>query len=518
MDETKDLKTAEEQPDSEREYITEEETKSVFRLFKKCLRSYKAKDATLTDEQWLAQWFRAELPEITPEQAQKDAAEIVESIDTYNDNLRSVNEAARNGVSKERWLADKLQEASVGVSVNEFGQRLAGIDNALTRANADLANRLSVSVDGNISRVNMNPNLDGIIAEEMVAGTAKLSADLQGKNVRATVLQSTNANSVDVRLRDMTTGEYRNYQLKFGKDAKATIDLIERGNYNNQRIVVPTEQLEKVKAHFEAKGSQKTITDRIDGYGVESKPFTKEEMKNLQQAAQEDGIMPSMDYSHYQTKELAMSIGKNAGVMALQSAAITTGLTVAAKVAKGEKIDSDELVEIAIKTGADTTLKTVTAGTLQVAIRKGIISFIPKATPAGTIAQIACVGIENVKTLTKIASGELSVTKGLDQIGRTTVSMGAGLMAAADLADFAGTIGWVFGGPIGGVAAGLVGGMVGYFAGSKVGDAVYSAGKKVAETAKKVGKAAWNGLKSAGRTVARGVAKVGKAIGGLFRR
>lgn len=51
---------------------------------------------------------------------------------------------------------------------------------------------------------------------------------------------------------------------------------------------------------------------------------------------------------------------------------------------------------------------------LQVVIRKGIIKFIPKATPAGVIANIACVGIENIKVLGKIASGELTLTKGLD--------------------------------------------------------------------------------------------------------
>ena len=77
------------------------------------------------------------------------------------------------------------------------------------------------------------------------------------------------------------------------------------------------------------------------------------------------------------------------------------------------------MIEIAVKTGADTSLKVVTAGTLQVAIRKGIISFIPKMTPAGVIANMACVGIENVKILSKIATGELSVTKGLDQMGQS---------------------------------------------------------------------------------------------------
>ena len=110
---------------TEREYITEQEARSVISLFRKCLKSYKVKEASLSDEQWLAQWFCSELPEITPEEARKDAGNIVTSVDTYGKNLLSVNEAAQNGISKEKWLADKLQEGSVGVSVNEFGERLA---------------------------------------------------------------------------------------------------------------------------------------------------------------------------------------------------------------------------------------------------------------------------------------------------------------------------------------------------------------------------------------------------------
>ena len=49
-------------------------------------------------------------------------------------------------------------------------------------------------------------------------------------------------------------------------------------------------------------------------------------MKALQREAQNEGLSPKLDYSHYQTKDLAMSIGKNAGAMALQSAAVTTGI------------------------------------------------------------------------------------------------------------------------------------------------------------------------------------------------
>ena len=495
----------------EQEYFTEAEAKTVKEMFKKYWKLYKEKDDKTTDAEWLAELFKKELPEINEEEAKKDGEEIIRSIKEFDNNLSSCNEAAAKGISKETWLSDKLQEASVGMSVNDFGRELQKIDDILYAKNVELASALSRNADGHIM---MSPNLDGNIAENMIAKTAGLSASLQGKNIAVEVLESHTANSVDVRAINYDTGHYQNYQLKFGKDAKATIELLERGNYNNQRVIVPSEQLDEVKAYFKDKGSSKSITDHIEAWGVKGKSFTKEEMKNLQEKAQNDGIMPEMDYSHYQTKELAMNISKNAGAMALQSMAVTTGLNLAAKAFNGEKVDADELVEVAIKTGTDTTIKTVAAGTLQVAIRKGIISFIPKATPAGVIANIACVGIEDVKILAKIASGDISVTKGLDQMGRVTTSMVGGLFGMAKGAAFGASLtGWipVVGVPLG-IATGFIGGMVGYFGGSKLGETVYNTGKRIASAARTVAKAAWNGVKSAGRAVSSGVKAVVRGV------
>lgn len=497
------------------DYITEKEAKGVKELFKKYLKLYKEKDVLVSDQEWLEQLLKAELPEMPQEEIQQDAKQIVCAIDTFEENLKSVNQAATKGISKESWLANKIQEASVGMAINEYGQVLQSMDTMLYKKNIELADALSRSSDGHIM---MSPNLDGNIAENMIANTTELSGYLKGKNIRVEVLESFTSNSVDVRATNLETGRYQNYQLKFGKDAKATINLIERGNYNNQQIIVPSEQLEEVQAHFRAKGSSKTITDHIEAWGAEGKKFTKEEMKKLQIAAQEDGIMPSMDYSHYQTKELAMSIGKNAGAMALQSAAVTTGLNIAAKMFRGESIEADEMVEIAIKTGADTSIKVVTAGTLQVAIRRGIIKFIPKMTPAGVIANIACVGIENVKILAKIASGELSMTKGLDQMGRVTTSMVGGLWGMAKgIAVGVKMVGWLpVIGPSLAVVTGFVGGMVGYFGGSKLGDTIYNTGKKVAGAAKSVAKSVVNGIKSVGAAVGSGIKSVGRAVSSIL--
>lgn len=491
------------------EYLTEHEAKSVIKMFRDFLKLYKGKNAEMSDQQWLEMLFRRELPELKEEEIKQESEQIVTAIKRFDENLASCNEAAQNGISKESWLADKLQESSVGMSVNEYGKTLAQIDKALYEKNMELANALSRSKDGHIM---MSPNLDGNIAEHMIADSAKLSAVLQGKNVSVEVLNSHAANSVDVRAKNLDTGEWQNYQLKFGKDARATIDLLERGNYNNQRIIVPSEQLEEVQAHFQAKGSSKTITDHIEAWGAKGKSFTKEDMKALQENAQSQNASPAHDWSHYQTKDLALNIGKNAGVMGILSAAVTTGFHVVSKIFKGEKIDKDELVENAIKTGVDTSVKTVAAGTLTVAVKKGILKCISKATPAGVIANIACVGIENVKVLAKVASGELSVTKGIDQMGRVTTSTVGGLCGMAKGAAVGAGIGAavpILGAPLAAVG-GLVGGMVGYFAGSKVGDVVYEAAKKVADGAKTVGKAAVEGLKAVGEGAVNAVKSLGQ--------
>ncbi len=485
----------------EKEYITEQEARIVKKLYKRNLKSYKEKGASVSDQEWLENLFQRELSGIiSKEEARQDAEKIVGAIGEYDENLKSVNESAQNGISKEKWLAGKAEEASAGMAVGEYGKTLQSMDDMLNQKNAELAEALSRSADGHIK---MSRNLDGNIAEHMIADTTEMSGFVQGKNIKVEVRDVFTANSVDVRAVNLDTGEYQNYQLKFGKDAKATINLIERGNYNNQRIVVPSEQLEEVQAYFKVKGSNKTITDHIEAFGAVGKSFTKEEMKNIQIAVQESNTPAEMDYNHFRKKDLAMSIGKNAGVMALQAAAVTTGLNVVGKLFKGDPVDSDELVETAIKTGVDTSVKVVTAGTLQEAVHKGVIKFIPKTTPAGIIANIACVGVENAKILVKIASGELSLTKGLDHMGRTTISMvggfcgmAKGATAGAALASFIPVVG-----PVLGVATGFVGGMVGYFGGSKLGDMVYSAGKTVAKAAKSVAKAAWEGLKSVGRGI-----------------
>lgn len=121
---------------------------------------------------------------------------------------------------------------------------------------------------------------------------------------------------------------------------------------------------------------------------------------------------------------------KQAGQAALMGAAVGVGFDIAQKVWNGEDIKGEELVETAIVSGADFGIKAAAAGALKVGVEKGVITAIPKGTPAGTLANIAYVAVENAKIVSKMATGDLTVKEGLEKMEQTTVATVAGIAAS----------------------------------------------------------------------------------------
>lgn len=224
--------------------------------------------------------------------------------------------------------------------------------------------------------------------------------------------------------------------------------------------------------------------------------MTKEQAKQMQLDAQKSGVAPKFDYNQYDSQALMKRVSKDASIMVLQSIAITTGMFLVQKRWKGETIEGDEVLETVIRTGADTGLKTVLAATVKIAVEKGILKAIPKTTPAAVFTNVACVAVENVKILYKVATGKISPTKGVEEMGKTSISMAGGMLAMGKMAKVvkASTIISSMA-PITIVVGGFVAGTVAYTAGSKVGDMVFEGFKKVATVAKTVGKIAVDGLK-----------------------
>lgn len=127
------------------EFLTVEEATLFRELFARNWTSYKEKSEETPHTQWLKELFLRELPEMTPEDAEQEGVDIAKQMDVFQENYESLQEASKHGISKEAWLEGKVKESSAGYSVQQLGETLQTLDNALYLQNKMLADGLSRS-------------------------------------------------------------------------------------------------------------------------------------------------------------------------------------------------------------------------------------------------------------------------------------------------------------------------------------------------------------------------------------
>ena len=269
------------------EGLSEKEVKEVNQIYRRFIKKYKESKDKET-KVWLYEQIKQELPDISDKEAERMSEDITESIQKYNEDYTDLNEKMKHGITKEKWMSDRITEATKGMSVNLVGQQLDEINNVLEMGNRQME-RVVMNMDGSISQ---NPCLDGYMAEQYHVNSFNAKAVLEGSPHRARVCEPDGAygkNSVDIAIDNIKTGEkgILRYQSKYGKDAAATEKLLSEGNYNNQRLLVPKEQLEQLKQKFPTK----SVTDHIGGVGevkIKSDSITKDQIKQLQKQVQEE--------------------------------------------------------------------------------------------------------------------------------------------------------------------------------------------------------------------------------------
>ena len=475
--------------------ISIDEAQALKPIQKRFMESYLEHRDTMPVDEWLCAEMAKSLPDHSAEEIAQMSDEIITTLKVQEEKKASLERAIADGRSKESWFADEAKTAASHMSAQEASQYLQGLDETLISANESLYRTIHTQAGA----VSQNPNLDGFIAEQYHAQTFNLNAEATGSPYRAKVLEPTGSgyakNSVDIVIVDESGKIVRRYQSKYCKDAKATVQALERGDYRGQRMLVPEGQEQDIA---------KKVTTVIEAPdGTTSKPLSKDQAKKLQNEAQ-SGKWNDLNWNEYKAKDLAVGIGKQAGQAALMGVAVGVGFDVAQKVWNGEEINGEELVGTAIVSGADFGVKAAAAGALKVGVEKGIITAIPKGTPAGTLANITHVAIENVKIIGKMATGELTVREGFEKMEQTTVATVAGIAASTKGTAIGAAVGTVFG-PVGTIVGGFIGGTVGYMAGSKVGETVVKGVQKIREKAKEV-------VKSVGRAVSDVVSSVSNGI------
>ena len=245
-------------------------------------------------KEWLSEKMQAELPDRTPEEIQQMVQEVITTLETNEKNKASLSEAISNGRSKERWFASTVQKAASVMSVQETVTYLNGLDEAIQTANEALYRTITTKSGA----INQNPRLDGFIAEQYHAQTFNLNAEATGSPYHARVLEpdgkAYGKNSVDVVIDDAQGNIVRKYQVKYCKDAKATKQSFQEGNYRGQQSLVPKGQ--------ESEISRKVTTQLEAPDGTTSNPLTKSKAEQMREEAQ-NGNWHELDWKEYQTKD-----------------------------------------------------------------------------------------------------------------------------------------------------------------------------------------------------------------------
>ena len=373
------------------EGLSEQEARAIKEALGRFMKSYQEKPEEQDDEAWLTQRFQEELPNLTSEQAQVLSRETLDEIHQYDKNLASLKEARSKGQTSEEWFAEKSSEAASGLSANAFGQRVTELDTALSQANAQMA-RVVTTQSG---AVNQQWNLDGFLAEQHHVNSFNLAAQTSSSPFRAEVCvpgpgQTYGKNSFDVVIRDQSGHIVHQYQCKYGANAEATIQMIRRGNYNNQTLLVPPEQVEQVQAAFPGK----TVVAQIGGtdkVSVHSEALTKAEAKELQFKAQKYEQAPQVNWGSFDTKMLTKYMGKQAAV-AIACVAVEN-VKILSKAAKGEITMGEALEEMKCTTTA--MIFGLSWGATGAALGAAALSWIPVVGPVvggvvgGTIGYMA---------------------------------------------------------------------------------------------------------------------------------
>lgn len=114
----------------------------------------------------------------------------------------------------------------------------------------------------------------------------------------------------------------------------------------------------------------------------------------------------------------AQGVAEQAVLAGVGGAALDTGLK-CAETQDGEPLNTGiDFGEEPTGSETDRSIKAVATGALYVAVERGIVPFLKKATPLPVLTNIACWGVEGVRTTAQVFSGKLSVAAAVDRVGR----------------------------------------------------------------------------------------------------
>ncbi|MCX7067694.1 MAG: hypothetical protein NTW85_08400 [Methylococcales bacterium] len=461
-------------------------------------------------EEWLNQQF-SNYPELWSDDKERKetAQQIITSVQQANETKADLVAHLDKGKSRESWLARKIEQGASSAGVVNVGEYARSIDNALETATETMKTMIfnkTKNAENILAEISNAPQLHGFIAEADLANQFNINAATSGSTLKAEVPSVTTLDSPDIVIKNATGDVIEKIQVKLYDPENGLANLkqnIRIHDYSDTTLVVNKEHVAALREEF----PDLKITSEYQRDGVKMEMGEYADYKKQQEQAQQEAEIKQYDWNDANRMNIAKEIGKKALIGAAFSAgfqgARILGRRVWNKLTGKENQtaneDLKEFFESSIKSSACVGVQVAVSGALVVAVKSGWIKVLQN-TPAGQLANIAYIGLENAKCLFKFAKGELTADETLDAMGNTTCWAVGGIYGAIEGAALGAKIGALTVNPVGIAIGSFIGAVVGGIAGSAIAEPLYEGSKAIVKTAAKVIESAWQGTKSLAKT------------------
>lgn len=386
-------------------------------IFKDFLQSYLEKDVGTSDKDWLKNKLKQESLNLTDEALDQLSSELAGGVVSFNETLASIDNSRKQGQKAEAWLATKAEESTKNVTVDE----LQAVEGFLQGSNDRLLRSLKAAEQvKSIAKTSVEVVAEQILLDDFNRSSADSNARYEAAIDEASANSVYGRNFFDLVVKDKFTGKpLEHYQVMFGKTVQETIDMIAAADTAGQKFIVPKEMVEEVQKALPGRA----VLDRLGGsklINLASNPLSSKIIEKCL-----TGELPSVinQISSADSGTLIKSIANNAVVSGVLSSGMLDGLE---KVV-GKKVINDfggrELLEQALLSGNTEGIKVAASGALATCVNKGLVKALPANTPGIVVSGLASAGIENIKVLSQVASGKMTMPEALNRMGDMNLAM-----------------------------------------------------------------------------------------------
>mgnify|MGYP000251394553 FL=1 len=386
-------------------------------IFKDFLQSYLEKDVGTSDKDWLKNKLKQESLNLTDEALDQLSSELAGGVVSFNETLASIDNSRKQGQKAEAWLATKAEESTKNVTVDE----LQAVEGFLQGSNDRLLRSLKAAEQvKSIAKTSVEVVAEQILLDDVNRSSADSNARYEAAIDEASANSVYGRNFFDLVVKDKFTGKpLEHYQVMFGKTVQETIDMIAAADTAGQKFIVPKEMVEEVQKALPGRA----VLDRLGGsklINLASNPLSSKIIEKCL-----TGELPSVinQISSADSGTLIKSIANNAVASGVLSSGMLDGLE---KVV-GKKVINDfggrELLEQALLSGNTEGIKVAASGALATCVNKGLVKALPANTPGIVVSGLASAGIENIKVLSQVASGKMTMPEALNRMGDMNLAM-----------------------------------------------------------------------------------------------